>query len=183
VPNVVNKDGLLAILGGLTGLSAVAIEWGLNPNAFVGDQDRAKVQLQLFGIEALGVDEHRRAYGPPGYPATAYVTTEIGNREVTINVYAETYDYNVEAQEILDLIRTAIRSEAVNNALFNIQLVFQWMSGTTVLKEHRNNRAISAASADIKFGGIAQFVSSVEDNQGWIETVNTTNVVPGTFTP
>lgn len=182
MPGVVNKPALQAIIASLTGLSVPATEWGLDPNAFVGDTDRAKVQLTIERIEALGVDEHRRAYGPPGYPATAFVTTEIGQREIHINLYAECFDYSVEAAELIDLVRTGIRADAVTAQLNAINLAFEWMSTTTPIRQVRNERALNAASADIRFGGINSVVSGNENNTGFIDVVNGANVVPGTFT-
>jgi hypothetical protein len=182
MPGVVNKPALQAIIASLTGLSAPATEWGLDPNAFVGDMDRANVQITIERIEALGVDEHRRVLGPPGYPATTFVTTEIGQREIHINLYAECYDYSVEAAELIDLVRTSIRADAVTAQLNAINLAFEWMSTTTPIRQVRNERALNAASADIRFGGINSVVST-QDNTGWIDNINgPKNIVPGTFT-
>jgi hypothetical protein len=183
---VLNRPGFAAIVASLSGYSPTATEWSLDPNAFVGDLDRAKIQLEVFGIEAVGVDEHRIAFNPAGYPAGALVTTEIGNREITINIYAEVYDAGAEAAEVIDAIRTGIRADAVTAQLNAINLALIWMTKTTRLRAVRNERALNAAAADIRLGGIAQLVSNVQINSGWVDQIDSTPltkaVIPGTFT-
>ena len=181
MPGVLDKAGFRAIIASLTGLSVPATEWGLDPNAFVGDLDRAKVQITLESMEATGVDEHRRALGPPGYPAASFITTEIGNRTLHVNLYAECFDYQIEAAELIDLVRTGIRADAVTAQLNAINLAFEWMSVTTRIAQVRNERALNAATADIRLAGINYIVSGNETNEGWIETVNGNNIIPGTF--
>ena len=182
---VLNKAGLAAIIASISGLSSHATEWEPDPNAYISDLDRAKVSLSLFGLQAVGVDEHRVTFNPPGYPTGSLVTTEIGNREVIVNVYAEAYDYTLEAAEIVDFIRTGIRADAVTAQLNSINLAFEWMAKTTKIPAVRNERALSAASADIRFGGIAR-LSTFQVN-GWVDFIDGTPIaaaiIPGTLNP
>ncbi len=186
-PPVLDVNGLRSIIAGLTELSDSATNWATDGDPFVGDMDRAKVTLDLFSMSALAVDEHRRAYGPPGYPADAFVTTEIGNRTLVITVMAETYDGGAQAAELVDRIRTGIRTEATTAKLNAINLAFVWAEQATRVKRVVDSRVVNVAIADFTFAGIAQQVSSVVrdgsgDVGGWIQTVNTTNQVPGTLT-
>lgn len=188
---VVDKVGLLAILTGLTDLSPAAMQWGLDPTLIVGDQDRAKVELTIFSIIPVGVDEHRRVLsdGTDGYPANTWYVTEIGNREIIVNVLARTYDKSVEAAELVDQIRTRVRAEAVTARLDAIAIAFQWASNTVMQRTVEDNREVSVASADFKFGGIARWVSVIDPTgAGWIATVNSPNLdghtngpIPGDF--
>lgn len=184
MPAVIDRDGLLAILGSLTDKSPGATEWDIDPTSIVGDQDRAKVELTIFSIIPVGVDEHRRALsdGTDGYPAGTWYVTEIGNREVVVTVRARTYDRGAEASELVDQIRTRIRAEAVTARLDAIALAFQWAGNTVPQRTVEDNREVSVASADFKFGGIARWVSVIDPTgAGWIQTVNGNNVIPGTY--
>jgi hypothetical protein len=180
---VVNKEAFQDVVRQLSGLSANAVYWENDGVPFVGDQDRAVISMTLKTLDAVAVDEHRRDLGPPGYPVTAFVTTEIGNREVFITLRAETFDKTVEAGELLDQIRTGIRAEGVRDQLNAISLAYEWSSKTIVMPTVVDQRIVSAAAADFRFGGIGQLVSSIQNNQGWISTVNNTNTIPGTVTP
>jgi len=184
VPPVVDKVGLLGVLASLTDLSAGASQWSLDPDSMVGDQDRAKVELTIFSITAVGVDEHRRVLsdGTDGYPAGTWYVTEIGNREVIVNVRAKTYDKSVEAAELVDQIRTRIRADAVNAQLDALALAFQWAGPTVMQRAVEDNREVSVASADFRFGAIARWVSVVDPTgAGWIQTVNSNNQIPGAY--
>lgn len=178
--SVLDKAGFRAIIAGLTGLSDGATRWALDPQAFISDQDRACVELRVFSITSLGVDEHRRDFGPPGYPSSSYVITEIGNRTLHITIRAETYDKGVEAAEVLDQIRTRIRAEAVRDQLNAINLAFVEAQPATMVSYQVDERVVSAAIADFTFAGIAQYVS--DPDAPYIETVNTDDIVPGTLT-
>ncbi len=185
---VLQREALRAIIGSLTGLSDSATYWGIDPNSAIGDSDRAQVQLDLFSMSALAVDEHRRylSDGTDGYSAGTYWTLEIGNRELVITVRAEALDKAVEAEEIIDQIRTSVRSDAVTAKLNAINLAFVWATKATRLPARIDSRAVNTAVADFEFAGIAQFVSSVIPpgvGGDYIATVNTNNVVPGTLVP
>lgn len=186
---VLNKPGLLSVIQACVapyGLSPAAVSWALDPQAIIGDVDRAKVTLQVFGMKANGVDEHRYIYNDPAQPANSLETLELGNREVKVTVKVEAFDYEVEAAEIIDVIRTSIRTERNTLALNAISLAFIWAEEATPVRMVINEREVNVAVADFTFGGVAQQVSSVavdgSDNDiTWIQTVNGNNVVPGTF--
>lgn len=182
--NVLDKDGLLAIIQSLTGLSPGACFWSLDPNPAVGDTDRAQVKLEVFNMEALGVDEHRRhvSDGTDGYPANTYWVQEIGNRHAVINIRAEAFDRSVEASEIIDRIRTLIRANTITDQLNAINLAYVWSEKALRVPNAADTRALNTATADFTFAGIANIVSEVQEQQGWIDTVNTNNTIPGTLT-
>jgi hypothetical protein len=180
---VVDKVGLRAIISSLTGLADGEIFWENDPNPFPGEQSRAQVKLKLFGLSTIGIDEHRNAFNPPGYPANSFVTTEIGNREVIISIRVEMYDLSAEAAELCDAIRTGMRAAAVRDRLNAINLALESTTPTKMLPTTYDNRVVSVATFDIQFGGIASQVSQVQaPNTGWIQTVNGNNIVTGTFT-
>ena len=180
--NVLDRAGLQALVLSLLPGSPqpTAVVWALDPEPFVSDQDRYRVVLQLFGLESLGVDEHRQAFGPPGYPVDNLVYTELGNRTLRITVRAEAFDASVEAAEILDIVRTGIRTEASTEALNALNLAFVESHGSTYVRYIVDDRHVSAAIADFVFAGIAQLVSN--PNADYIETVNGNDIVPGTIT-
>lgn len=183
---VLNKEGLRSIIAGLTGLSDGATLWELDPQSYISDTDRARVTLEVIGMGAVGVDEHRRQLsdGTDGYPAGTFWTQELGNRHVRLTVKAEAFDAGVEACEFIDAVRTGIRADASTAALNAIALAFVWAEEATPLKLVINERRVNMAVADFTFAGIAQQVSNVIPpgvGGDYIAVVNGNNVVPGTF--
>lgn len=179
---VLDKEGLRKVFVGLSGLSDFATSWELSPDPFVGDQDRVKINLKLTNMRSIGVDEHRTALNPPGYPATAFVTTELGNRLFTIQVKVEAYDADVEAIEIIDALRTGIRAEDTNAKLYDLMIALVEIMPAIMLPTSYDNRVVSVAACDFVFAGIAQKVSKVEIDQGYIETIDGTadgHTIPG----
>lgn len=185
--SVLNRAGLLSIVASLTGLSTAASEWRLDPNAFVGDTDQAKVQLLLTHFKAVGVDEHRYhvSDGTDGYEAGTWWVQELGNRDLIVQVSCESFAAGIEAAEIIDNIRTRIRAAAVTAQLNAIGLALEWMGPSVRRQLVVDQREVSAAAADLKLAAVANFVSLVilpDVGGDFIETVNTTNVVPITET-
>jgi hypothetical protein len=182
---ILDKDGFLALIASLTGLSPGATFWSLDPNPAVGDQDRAQVKLEVFNMEALGVDEHRRhiSDGTDGYPDQTWWVQEIGNRHIHINIRAEAFDKGVEAAEIIERVRTLIRADANTARLDAMRLAYVWSEKTIRLPTTYDTRVVNVATADFLFAGISNIVSEIVLQQGWIETVNGNNQVPGTITP
>jgi hypothetical protein len=185
VSRVLDREGLRSIIAGVSGLRDGAVFWANDPNPTVGDMDRAQVTLELFSMGALGVDEHRRYFNPPDQPPNSYETIEIGNRELVVTIRVETFDGGVEAAEILDAIRTGIRAEAVTAQLDAIALALEWAEKSTRVRNVIDNRVVSTAVADFRFGGVARQVSQVltETQGGFIESIDVDNQVPGTLTP
>ncbi len=188
--NVLDKEGFRKMVGTLHGLADTSTWWALDPDTFTADTDRAAVQLELISMRSLGVDEHRRflSDGTDGYPAGTYWTLEIGNREFVIQVKVEAYDKSVEAAEIVDLMRTLIRSDAATAQLNALKLAYVWSEQTVRLPRLVvNDRDVNYASCDFTFAGIAAQVSSVVKPGvcgDYIATVDgPTNLIPGTLTP
>jgi len=188
---VVNKDALGALIATLAQVNAADVTWDTSPdNAMISPTTAAKITLSIFGLVQQGIDEHRVAFNPGGYPANSLVTTEIGNREVTINMMVELYDKGLEASEMIDRIRTGIRSAKSTAALNAINLALETSTKTTRLPMTREQRAVSAATCDFMFGGIGQLVSDVvtpADGGGWVDDLDGVplaqgGLIPGTFT-
>ena len=176
--SVIDKEGLRKVIASLTDLSMNATRWDLDPEAFVSDQDRAAVILKVFRMgHGVDVDEHRPVFDAPGYPANQLVITEMGERRFTITVRAEAYDKSVEAAEILDSIRTRIRSEASTEALNALSIALITTHDAIAVAYKVDERVVNTAIADFEFSGVASFVS--DTNAPFILTVNGNNVVPG----
>jgi hypothetical protein len=195
--SVLNKDGFAALIATLASVNPEDVVWDPSPDfAMASPETATKITLTLFNIAAQGVDEHRVAFNPGGYPANSLVTTEIGNREVTINCLVEVYDRDREAAEIIDAIRTGIRAASSTGALNALNLAYEWSNKTIRFAMQREQRVVSAATADFMFGGIAQLVSAIANdgnntvaspNPGWIDDLDGVplaegGLIPGTFT-
>jgi hypothetical protein len=186
VASVLDRTGLQTLIASLASLDVSNVEWDPDPSAaMVSPESATRVTLTLFGLSALGVDEHRVAFSPGGYPANSMVTTEIGNRDIIVNIMVEAYDLAIEAAEVMDRIRTGIRADASTATLNGLNLALVWMTRTTRVRMTAEQRAVSVATADLKLAGIAQLVSSVQVGAGWIDQIDSTPVaaaiIPGTF--
>lgn len=180
---VLDKEGFAAVIQKcLQSISLNGVVWKTDPEPFVGDQDRARVVLDLFSMTGLGWEERRRVYGLPGYPSNAYVTVLLGNRTLTITMRAEAFDKSVEAAEIIDQIRSAMLSDDVVDALNAINIAFV-SDGPAVRVDYAvDTRVVNCCIADFTFAGIAQHVSGVAidgnvptpfgTSPTWIETVD-----------
>lgn len=178
--NIVDRDGFVSLIQSITGLKTVY--WATNGQPFISDEDRMSVELEIFSVKSLGVDEHRPFYSAPGYPANSYVITEVGNREVIMTIRVRAFDGNTDASEMLDVIKTLLRSAASTAALNALSLAVEWMGPSVRIVENIDTRRINTSVADFRFGGISQMDSSLELNQGWIDTVDGNNIVPGDLT-
>lgn len=182
---VLDRDGFKALIAQLADMPPGTVYWEIDPNPVVSDTTQAEIQLKLFSISALHVDEHRRhvSDGTDGYPAGAFITQEIGNRELRITLIAKTFNRGVEAMELIDKVRTAIRADTVVAQLNAMNLALEWIEKPLPMPTVYEQRGVSVAACEFKFGGINQTVAVIPPNQGgdYINTVNGTNVVPGTF--
>lgn len=188
---VVDVAGFQAIVASCWGTGApTATIWKTDTEPFIGDQDRARVVLDIFSIDGDMWDERRRVYGLPGYPANAYVTVLLGNRTVRIAVRAEAFDAHVQAAEIIDAIRSNLYSDDSNASLNAINLAFISAEAAVRVSYRVDERVVNCAVADFTFGGVAQHVSGVAidgnvptvgQDPTWIQTVNTNNAIPGTL--
>lgn len=165
----------MAILQPLTGLTSFSVRWAHDPDPVVSDTDHASVSFLLSSSGAVGVDEHRYEYDSGTNTLTI---SECGNRTVTVKATAEAYDANAEASDILESIRTGIRSQSVTDALDAIGLSLQVARPIVDLPTFYDNRVVSAAVLELQFN--ARAVSSVAQppGQGWISTVNGDNSIP-----
>lgn len=184
---VLDRDAFAALIAQLADMPPGTVYWEVDPNNMVSDTVQAEIQLTLFSLSALHVDEHRRhiSDGTDGYPAGAFITQEIGNRELRIQLVAKTFNKGVEAAELLDKVRTAIRADTAVAQLNGMNLALEWIEKTQRLPTVYEQRAVSVASCEFKFGGINQIVAVIPPNQGgdYIATVNAPlNNAIGTFT-
>lgn len=185
--SVLDRDAFKALVAQLADMPPGTVYWEIDPNAVVSDTVQAEIQLKLFMISALHVDEHRRhvSDGTDGYPAETFVIQEIGNREVKITMIAKTFNRGVEAMELIDKVRTRIRADKVVAQLNAMNLALEWIEKPQPVTTVYEQRAVSVAVCEFRFGGINQDVDTIPAGQGgdYIATVNGNNQVPGTFTP
>lgn len=180
---VLNKAGLMAIIQPMTGLTKNGVYWDLDNEPPVNDVDRARVRMRVRGYAPVGSDEHVYTYTPGGAPpgTATFTTTEAGNRNIQISIIAEAYSKGIEATEILEKIRIRLNADVTASALNALGLAFQHARVTADLPTTYDNRVVSVASMDLFLGGVASY-SATQTGQGWIDTVNTTDSVPGTLT-
>jgi hypothetical protein len=190
---VLDKAGFAAVIAScLTSLSPAAVVWKNDPQPFIGDQNRARVVLDLFSMTGLAWDERRRVYNLPGYPPNSFVTVLLGNRTLIITIRAEAFDASVEAAEIIDQIRSKLYSDASNDALNAINIAYVDSIAAVRVSYQVDERVVNAAIADFTFAGVAQHVSGIAVDGNvpgpgtgptWIQTVDGNNIVPGDLEP
>lgn len=182
---VLDKEGLRKIIVQVSGLQDGSVVWGLGPQPFVSDVDRAIVKMKVFSLRGEGWDEKRYEYGPPGYPPNVFVTTMRGNRTLVITFRVEAFDKDVEAAEILDRIRTQIIDDDPNMKLDAIRLAYSDSTQSTEINYTVDEHVVNSCQADFTFLAVAEQVTSVipdgqvgPDNRGgYIETVNGNNKI------
>lgn len=166
----------------LVSLSPNAIVWKTASDPFIGDQDRARITLDLFSLRGLGWEERRRVYALPGYPANAFVTVMLGNRTLIITARADVYDKDAQAAELLDQIRSRMIDDDIIEALNAINIAFVSSHPATRVDYVVDERVVNCAVADFTFAGVAQHVSGIAidgnvpvpfaSDPTWIETID-----------
>lgn len=189
---VLDTAGFAAVVAScLTTLSPNAVVWKTDPEPFVGDQDRARIELDLFSMTGVAWDERRRVYDLPGYPANAFVTVLLGNRTLIVTVRAEAFDASVQAAELIDQVRSNLYSDDSNDALNAINLAYVEATAAVRVSYRVDERVVNCAIADFTLAGIAQHVSgiaidgnapAVHTGPTWIQYINdVNNDLPGTL--
>ncbi len=174
VPAILLKDQLMAVVQPLTGLPPWAVRWEKDPRPMVSDISRALVTMSLKTSEALGgSDDKRRTIEDDN------LTLEVaGQRILTLTLKCEVYDFSAEATTILEQVRTLLHAEFQLDALGLSRISSRLIND---LPTTYDNRVVNVAVLEIRLGQVVSFVASKKIGQGWIDTVNTTNVVPGDY--
>ncbi len=181
---IVSKAALMGIVQPLTGLSATSVVWAKDPYPMVSDVDAAIVTLSLRSFTQLGVDNHRYQFVPGNNPPTTatFETDEIGLRNVVLSLRCEVYNNSAEAGELLDRVRSLLHQQSTLTALNGINLALQYSELISDLPTKYDNRVVNCAVLDVHLGGQSIY-SATQTGQGWIDTVDTADKIPGTLTP
>lgn len=174
---VVNKSGLQIIILGLSGLTqSTSVIWGLDPTPFISDVDRAMIYMKVRQFQPEGNDDTR--YSLSG---TTFTTEQCGQRVTVLTMRAEVYDQSLEASDLLETVRVGLRLPTTIVALNAINLAYVRCGPTQDVNYEIDNRVVNAATMEVWLNGIVD-ISSTQNNEGWIETVNSNNKIPGTIT-
>lgn len=186
--SAVNKTGLMAIIQPLTGLLATSVSWDHDPEGMVSDVDTIQVTLLLRTFVQYGTDDRRFTFTNITDPAhSTYQNDVVGQRSTTLVVRAESYNRSSEAGELLELLRTRLQRNSVLYALNAINLAYQTSRLITDLPTIYDNRVVSVAVLEIDLSAISVDLGTIqnggfETGQGWIDTVDGNNIIPGTIT-
>ncbi len=170
------KRKLQALIVALSGLKSTSVTWDKDPRPMVSDGDRALLTMSLKSSDYLGGADDRRRYFDL---VTSKYTLEItGPRTVVFSMKCEVYDYQLEAYSILERIRTLLNG---NLELSSINMCYQTCQLITDLPTTYDNRVVNVAILEVQLGLVSSLIAKEEIGSGWIETVNITDRVPGTW--
>ncbi len=97
-----------------------------------------------------------------------------------LSLQCEAFDYSVEPLEYLDAARTALFQQTNLDALNALGFAFQSAETTVAIDLTIDTRTVNTAILDIHLAAVATNTIT-QTGQGWIDFVNTTDVVPVTL--
>lgn len=162
----------MAIIQPTTGLHPYSVVWEKDPRPMVSDIDRQLVLMSLKSSDYLGASDDQRLTYVPGLnpPTTATFTQESsGPRTLVIQLKCESYDYNVEAYETLERVRTLLNKQSELEA---IGLSFATSKLIIDLPTSYDNRVVNVAILEITLNAVATQTVQTQVGQGWIDTVD-----------
>ncbi len=164
---VFNRAGFLSLIQSLSGLQTASVVWARDPQPFVSPTDEAIVKCTLRALTPFKKDETRYNYEPTTGAFTEYV---YGVREICITVRVEQFAYQIEASEILDLIKTSMQLVSVQGQILALGLSLRKIEASMAADYLVDNREVNMAQADFTFNVVSS-VEYTQVNEGWIETV------------
>lgn len=180
---VLKKWKLMDVIQKISGLLPTSVVWEKDPRPMVSDIDNALLLLSVKISDYLGgADDKRRTFYPGvGSNPGLYVTELTGQRTLTLTLKCEVYDYQAEAYEILERIRTIING---GFELSSAGIAYQDSQIITDLPTGYDNRVVNVAVMELQFGIVSSLPAYYQypAGQGWVDTVNTNNIIPGNFT-
>lgn len=177
---VLDKTDLAQHIFNISGLTQrSSLVWDYDPRPEVSDVDQQLVTMKVRTSDYLGgADDKRRTYTPgvlTNQSDATYTLELTGQRTITLQLKAESYDYQVESYEILERIRTLINA---NFELTGFGLAYQTCNLITDLPTNYDNRVVNVAILEIQFGAVSSYVANEQIGQGWIDTVFTDGPPP-----
>ncbi len=175
--NTFDRAGFLAFIQSISGLLPKSVVWAKDAQPFVSPTDGAIVKCTVKRLRSRMEDETRYTY----VPSTGAFTESIyGVREIVVTIRVEQFNFQTEAVEILDKISTTMGLRSSDIALRAIGLSIQDTYDSIAATYTADNREVNMAQADFTFNVVAS-VEFTQIDQGWIDTINGDNVIPGTF--
>jgi hypothetical protein len=191
LPNVqpsprVPKAALLLLIQTLSGVqtmwrtdAAPAIP-GMGPGL-----ERARIWLRLTSYGSVGVDEQREEYDPV---ADQNDIVNIGQRQLTLSIRAESLDANLEAFDLCERIRFRLRTWTARTLFAPAGLSLRDVQPIAVLEQKVDTRIMKVAVMDVRWNlvvfadplvaGEGEYIAAVDG----ITVPNTGGIIPGTLT-
>jgi hypothetical protein len=169
---VLNKPGLLSLVQQLSGLSAPSVVWEYDPQPFVSPNDNAIMTVRLRSMAPRGIDDQNFSTNPAN---TFSQVASVGQRDLILTVKVKAYNYEAEAIEILDMVRSGLRWQSSIDQLNALNLGLQTVGNAVDLPTVEDNRSTSVATMDINLAGLALYVANTQVGTGWIDTVDGSN--------
>jgi hypothetical protein len=176
------KANLIQTIAAITN---VQVFWRTDPNPYAGQaalSEHAWVRLFIQSTASVGVDELRQSWDAT---ANQNDSVQVGQRQFTLVVRAESYDETLEAYDLCERVRFRIRTQTAR-AIWAADgtLSLRDIQPTVVLPDQVEDvggieRTLLVASMDVRWNWVA-VADPLDPSEGnWIEYVDGSNCEPG----
>ena len=177
--SVLNVASFISIVQGLSGLTGNAVGESRSSTPLISDTELAYVSIDWGTLQSVGTDETRRVLVGSGNTGVLTETVS-GSRQIVITIRCEEYDIGVDPKERLDRITMGLDLRPTVDALYAIGLALAHVRAEVSATYTVNSREVRMAQADYFFNASNALDYVYPTGQGWIDTVNGTDKVPGT---
>jgi hypothetical protein len=179
------KAVLLELLEKISGVQSV---WKTDQRPHLGQRPLTEHSWTLLGVQSyqsVGVDELRQVYDPP--PIDANNTILVGQRQFTLVVECYSLDANLEAFDLAERVRFRLRSQVARGifspAGLSLRDIQPAVTVARTVDAGQSKRALLASIVDVRWNLVVYADPLDPGEDDYIQTVDTANVVPGTFIP
>lgn len=149
-----------------------------DPEPF-GSHPTTLIYLYPSTVSVNGTDESRATYDDID---DVNVTEQCGVRRVTLRVKVLAYDVNAMEASLMETIRSRLYRKSSKAALRAVNLALIGVEAITSQDRADDGRNVMWGSMDVMLAWAVSETDTTAEG-GIVETVNTTNEVPGTVSP
>lgn len=173
-----DRADFLTLIQSISGLEPTSVFWSKDPNYYTSPTDEATLKLTVRAVNPFMQDETRYSFDPSD---EAYTELIYGVRDIIISMRVEQFNYQSEAIEVLELVKTSMQLQSVQNGLIDIGLALKKTEADIAVVYEVDNREVNVAQCDFTFNVVSS-VSFTQFQQGWIDAVDTpTDNIPGLY--
>lgn len=138
--------------------------------------EHARIWLRISSYNAVGVDEEREQYDSV---ADQNAIINVGQRQLTLSLRAESLDANLEAYDLCERVRFRLRTRTARAIFAPANLSLRDIQPTIVFEQRADSRTMRVATMDVRWN-LVVFADPNDPGEGnYIRTVNGNDVVTG----